>query len=172
LAVIPGDGDFTTRFVGYYEDSYYGTFVNSDVDSYDGDAGIAYSWTFVVPAGQTVTRTAVISAGYLSLVNIGFDANGGTGEMSDMTVISDNSVELPECSFTRDGYTFDGWATSASATAAEYADGDSASFSSDTTLYAVWNKVEPVPEPEPEPSSSSEPVSVPVSGRELISPIL
>ena len=41
----------------------------------------------VYPAGQTVTKTSLIAAGDISLINVAFDANGGEGTMTDMSVI-------------------------------------------------------------------------------------
>ena len=40
---------------------------------------------------------------------ITFDANGGTGTMAPVKTLSGEEYVLPECSFTREGYTFDGW---------------------------------------------------------------
>jgi uncharacterized repeat protein (TIGR02543 family) len=68
-----------------------------------------------------------------------FNANGGTGTMAPLTVIYGVSTTLTANSFTRDGCTFSGWATSASATGADYA--DCATYSTglaNATLYAVW----------------------------------
>jgi uncharacterized repeat protein (TIGR02543 family) len=68
-----------------------------------------------------------------------FDANGGTGSMSSLTVAEYSSVTLPANSFTRDGYTFVGWSEYSSASYASYADGENiATGDTDRTLYAVW----------------------------------
>ena len=40
---------------------------------------------------------------------ITFDANGGTGTMAPVKTLYGKEYMLPECSFTREGYTFDGW---------------------------------------------------------------
>ena len=74
---------------------------------------------------------------------ITFNANGGTGSMSKDTI--ENSGILPANTFTREHYTFAGWATSANGAVA-YADGAAitATLSSKgpVTLYAVWNQVD------------------------------
>jgi len=74
---------------------------------------------------------------------ITFNANGGTGSMSKDTI--ENSGILPANTFTREHYTFAGWATSANGAVA-YADGAeiTATLSSKgpVTLYAVWNQVD------------------------------
>ena len=51
---------------------------------------------------------------------------------------------------TRDGYKFLGWATSSSATKAQFAPGINVNLGINTTLYAVWQKNE-TPKPEPTP---------------------
>ena len=74
---------------------------------------------------------------------ITFNANGGTGSMSKDTI--ENSGSLTANTFTREHYTFAGWATSANGAVA-YADGAAitATLSSKgpVTLYAVWNQVD------------------------------
>ncbi len=70
---------------------------------------------------------------------LSFDANGGTGEMSPVTIPSDKTVTLPANAFTKAGYIFAGWATEkggdvAYADASAYTMGTSESY----TLYAVW----------------------------------
>ncbi len=71
---------------------------------------------------------------------ITFDANGGLGQMSALQVKSENEATLPNNSFTRENYTFAGWATSADGEAV-YADGSTITAERDLTLYAVWNIV-------------------------------
>ena len=59
---------------------------------------------------------------------VSFDANGGNGSMSDAYT---NATPLPSNSFTRSGYGFDGWSTSANGSPIS-------KVSSDGTLYALW----------------------------------
>lgn len=75
-----------------------------------------------------------------------FDANGGTGGPGTTTLYwaNDSSmtsfrVTIPATEPTRAGYTFLGWSTSSSATAASYAPGDNITVGV-TTLYAVWSR--------------------------------
>lgn len=72
-------------------------------------------------------------------VNVTFKANGGSGAMSDYAPLYGKTGNLPKCTFTKDGYTFKGWAKSASGEVV-YADEASASFTDDTTLYAKWEE--------------------------------
>ena len=74
---------------------------------------------------------------------VAFNANGGTGMMANMSFAAGASKELTINSFTRTGYLFIGWATSASATTPAYDDGQTVSGLTTTsgatvTLYAVW----------------------------------
>ena len=74
---------------------------------------------------------------------IKFNANGGTGTMENQLMRFDESQALTPNAFTRDGYNFSGWATSATGTFA-YADGDIVRNLTQmdggiVNLYAVWN---------------------------------
>lgn len=64
-----------------------------------------------------------------------FDANGGTGTMSNQTASS--ATALTNNGFTRSGFTFAGWSTSPNGSV-EYAQGASFPFSASVKLYAVW----------------------------------
>ena len=70
-----------------------------------------------------------------------FDANSGSGSMSDMTIASDASANLTSNAFTKDGYTFVGWSTTKDGEV-EYADGAEYKMGTNATytLYAVWTK--------------------------------
>lgn len=73
-----------------------------------------------------------------------FDGNGATGgSMESQFISTDSSASLTENTFTKTGYTFAGWATSAGgevvyADGANYAMGTAAQY----TLYAVWEATE------------------------------
>ncbi len=70
---------------------------------------------------------------------LSFDANGGEGDMSDVKVKSDETITLPENIFTKDGYSFVGWASAKNGTSV-YSD-ESAYIMGvleNNTLYAVW----------------------------------
>ena len=71
---------------------------------------------------------------------ITYDANGGSGAPPAQIITYGTNVTLSGTKPTRDGYTFKGWATSASATTAQYVAGGSYMLASDVTLYAVWEK--------------------------------
>ena len=74
-----------------------------------------------------------------------FDANGGTGEMSPVTVNTEDEYTAPECAFTApEGQEFDCW-TNADGTETYPAGTSLGLLAGDTTLYAKWKDVEPAP---------------------------
>lgn len=96
------------------------------------------------------------------LYKVSFDGNGGSGEMDTIAnLVEGVGTTLPASPFVKEGYTFEGWATSADATVAQYGDGASFTYSPSVAgetvvLYAVWKEVEnptdpiePVPGPTP-----------------------
>ena len=71
-----------------------------------------------------------------------FNANTGSGSMSNQTMTYDTAANLTANTFTKDKYTFKGWATTAGG-AVEYTDGQSvknltATDGATINLYAVW----------------------------------
>ena len=100
-----------------------------------------------------------------------YNANGGTGLMSDQAFEFDKPAALDANVFTRQGFVFAGWATSATG-GAVLADGAEVRNLTDVdggvvTLYATWTIVpqpEPPPGPKPEPTvgPTVEPTPVPV----------
>lgn len=71
-----------------------------------------------------------------------FNANTGSGTMSNQSMTYDTAANLTANTFTKDKYTFKGWATSAGGSV-EYADGQSvknltATDGATINLYAVW----------------------------------
>ncbi len=72
-----------------------------------------------------------------------FDKNTAEGEMADVPVVYDSEVALPECGFTKTGYTFIGWSLTPDGevilTDAEY-DNLKTEEGEEITLYAVWSE--------------------------------
>lgn len=89
---------------------------------------------FVMPAAVTI-----LYAQWAVPHSITFHANSGTGTMAAQTLGENMTAALSANSFTSTSATFAGWATTASASTAEYL--NSAAFTmgnADVTLYAVW----------------------------------
>lgn len=91
---------------------------------------------------------------------IAYNANGGVGTMPNQVVKKGEDVVLAKNTFTKEGYQFKGWATSANG-AVKYTDGQTVTdlaFPQTrtviTTLYAVWEKL---PEPPVTPNPPVEP---------------
>ena len=78
-----------------------------------------YNWLWDAPAdvgNDFVSESVVIDAkvGDAITYSVKFNANGGTGSMANETFESGVAKALTANAFTRTGYTFSGWATSAS----------------------------------------------------------
>jgi uncharacterized repeat protein (TIGR02543 family) len=82
-------------------------------------------------------RLALNLIGYVAPTKtVSFDANGGEGTMANQT--ASDATALTANSFTRSGYSFTGWNTSADGTGTTFADAASFSFTADQNLYAQW----------------------------------
>ena len=73
--------------------------------------------------------------------SIHFDSNGGTGTMNDQTVNEFEPTALQANAFTREGFVFEGWNTTADGTGDYYADGAIVTLLDDLTLYAQWHQL-------------------------------
>lgn len=69
-----------------------------------------------------------------------YDPNGGEGEMPSTTFTEGGESKLDRCTFTREGYTFEGWDTSPDGDGIRLADGADAKdvLVDGLTLYAQW----------------------------------
>ena len=69
-----------------------------------------------------------------------YNANGGSGSElpAPVEIVCGVATPLTSAAPTRSGYAFGGWSKSATSTSPEYSPGALATFSADTTLYAVW----------------------------------
>ena len=86
-----------------------------------------------------VTESGVVTSPCASTpCTISFNPNGGAGTMTPQSVYEDITTVLKANTFTRSGYAFQGWATSAGSSTVAYADKASVTPTGDMTLYAVW----------------------------------
>ncbi len=69
-----------------------------------------------------------------------FDANGGTGFMSNQIMTNDTSTALNTNTYEREGYTFLGWSTNRNAQLPSYQDGEVVSLTQNLNLYAIWTE--------------------------------
>lgn len=78
---------------------------------------------------------------------IKFNSNGGSGtQMEDLSMAYDTPKSLTKNTYTRTGYSFAGWATTARATTPTYSDEEEVNNLANTqgatiTLFAVWNPI-------------------------------
>ena len=121
--------------------------------TYSGGKKIFAGWFTAASGGTQVTATTVVTSDLSTLYahwknatyTIRFNGNDNTsGSMDDQTVEFSVATNLSANAFQRTGYTFAGWATTATATSTNYA--DKASITTDlassanevVNLYAVW----------------------------------
>jgi len=105
------------------------------------DGSVDYASGATYSSNSAVTLYAVWEANKYTVT---YNANGGTGTMAASQHIYGTEKALTANEFTKDGYTFRGWATGASGTVA-YTDGQSIKNLSSTnggnvTLYALWGQ--------------------------------
>ena len=91
---------------------------------YPADVGKRCAWVYTSDLKQTYT--------------VSYNANGGTGAPSSQTKTNGTVLTISSTVPTRTGYKFLGWATSSSATSAQYAAGGAFTSDENVTLYAVW----------------------------------
>lgn len=117
-----------------------------------GNITLHAQWTANAPSGHTVR----------------FHSNGGSGTMPDQT--SSTADELRAETFTRNGYSFIGWNTTADGSGRSYDDKANFAFSTDEDLYAIWKEIPATPESsidlqiEPGDTVADAPVDVVVEG--------
>jgi len=94
---------------------------------------------------KLVTNTTTTNKTYTAYVirpavgyTVSFDANGGTGAPAAQSKYQGQTLTISATRPTRPCHVFLGWATSKSATAAQYQPGGSFTTDANTVLYAVW----------------------------------
>ena len=95
-------------------------------------------------AGNLSGWSSTFNIKYVKTYTVSYNANGGTGAPSKQQKKEGVALTLSTTKPTRSGYTFLGWATSSSASAARYGPGGLYTTNSDTTLYAVWQQLDSI----------------------------
>ena len=106
----------------------------------------ATSATYAAGGSYTSNANVTLYAVWQKTIfTVSYNANGGSGTMSSLTIATDAKANLTANAFTRTGYTFDGWNTAANGSGTSYA--DTASVKNLTTengatitLYAQWSQ--------------------------------
>lgn len=80
-------------------------------------------------------------------VTVTFDANGGTGTMTEQKIDEGKPTALKTNTYKKAKYNFTGWNTQADGTGTAYTNGQTVTLSDDLTLYAQWQEAV-IPGPE------------------------
>ncbi|MBP5628868.1 MAG: InlB B-repeat-containing protein, partial [Bacteroidaceae bacterium] len=108
-----------------------------------GSNGTTPETTVTIPAGSTEDKSYTANW-RTNTYTVHFDANGGSGNMSDMSFTYGETKNLTTNTFSAaTGYIFNGWNTQANGTGTSYTDGQSVSNltpddGATFTLYAQW----------------------------------
>ena len=98
-------------------------------------------WSFTITEGSSTSIARTFYAVYKhATAVVSYNANGGSGAPTAQTVNQNEWFNLRSGVPTRQYYDFVGWATSATATTAQYQPSGQARIVSNMTLYAVWKK--------------------------------
>lgn len=122
---------------GFFKSGYNFAGWNTAADG----SGTAYAAGADISLSEDITLYAQWTAKEYTIT---FDANGGEGTMQALSMVFDSEKALTANTFTREGYSFAGWALTSEGIAV-YKDGESVSAigeGNDVTLYAVWLREE------------------------------
>lgn len=124
---------------GYKFDYWKSNFAGYD-HTYD-DGGLLPKNT--APANTMLT---LVAQWVQNRYTVSFDANGGSGTMSDQRMSYGQEKALSECTFAKTGYSFAGWNTQADGKGVAYAPGEKVvnlvlEDGGSITLYAQWSPV-------------------------------
>ena len=107
-----------------------------------GSNGSTPQTTVTIPKGSTGNKS--YTANYkANTYQIKYNSNGGAGTMSNSTHTYGESKALSTNTFTKTGYTFQGWSTSSTSNTVKYTNGQNVTNLTSTNgevinLYAVW----------------------------------
>ena len=130
--VASGSGWSTSNQVKLKEYDYTFTRGTSSSKRY-----VAAKLTNVDRVGGTMTCSTSYTIPALTKYTVSYNANGGSGAPSSQSKYYGKTLTLSSTKPSRTGYTFKGWATTASGSVA-YASGASYTANASVTFYAVW----------------------------------
>lgn len=111
-----------------YTFSGWNTDANGTGTAYADQAPFAFTSNVILRAQWTANTNTVV-----------FDANGGSGSMSNQSITSGTATTLTSNAFSRTGYSFTGWNTAANGSGTSYTNGQSVTITAGMTLYAQWS---------------------------------
>lgn len=116
-------------------------YVFSHWNTNSSGSGTSYLPSATYSNDANLTLYAIWNEEEVNLYIISYNANGGLGAPKNITCKEGSTATLSKYKPIRSGYTFLGWAKTASATSATYQPQASiSSVSASITLYAVWEK--------------------------------
>ena len=136
---IPGTNTYTATVTlpsSKPSRNYY-TFLGWGSSSGATSASHAAGSTMNVNGGSVINVT-LYAVWKRNTAYVYYNANGGTGAPATQSHNAGSSITLSGTKPTRTGYKFLGWATSSTATSAQYQPSTSYNLYVTTTLYAVW----------------------------------
>ncbi len=113
-----------------YNFANWNTFADGTGNSYSNGQNLTLTSNLTLYAQWTIVPT----------VTVYFDANGGVGTMGSQTFLQGVPQTLNANQFTREGYDFVSWYTSANGVVIYYTDGQSVVINNNLTLYAKWER--------------------------------
>lgn len=117
--------------------TYY-TFLGWSSSKTASSASYSAGGTFNVGTTSASYVTTLYAVWRRQTAYVYYNANGGSGAPATQSHNAGTTVTLSATVPTRSGYRFLGWATSASATSAQYQPSTQQAFYTTVTLYAVW----------------------------------
>ena len=149
MTASSGGGSVSLNKFGTKSSSGSGSFTGTYSISGNGSATKTITVTFKnyeedwqgnITESATKTVSFSVSVPAWTSYTVKYNANGGSGAPSSQTKWKDQTLTLSTTKPTRTGYTFQGWATSASG-GVVYKSGASYTANASVTLYAVWKAV-------------------------------
>jgi len=102
-------------------------------------SGLGFSYNPGEQVPNVTANTTLYAIWQINTYTVTFNANGGTGIMTNGTVNYGGNYTVPVNSFTRTGYTYQRWNTQAAGGGTNYSAGEIISgVTSNVTLYAIW----------------------------------
>ena len=88
----------------------------------------------------TLAMLTVSVGAAMPTFTISFNADGGSGRMTDQIVVEGEETPLKPNEFTRTGYEFVGWETCTGSGDLQFDDGDTVTVYMDMELFAIWEE--------------------------------
>ena len=154
LVAIGGQSDGITEvsYSGYTFQRYYGSGTNGAVSGKTyatkttNKTGSITNWTYSYNIESSLCtdaygNTILYAEWTANNYTVSYNANGGSGSVASQTVTFNTTFTTRANGFTRTGYTFNGWGTSAGAAHSKYPNANTTytyTTVGGTTLYARW----------------------------------